>query len=95
MGEPFGDGEKTRMRRPWGVLCGWGNGLRQQEEKLLQGLRVQRFQDVMGALDLVVACDAQDAFAFVFGFTFLGVAELVAAAYAASLPLICCLGGEA
>ena len=69
--------------------------MRQQEEKLLQGLRVQRFQDVLGALESVFACDTQDAFAFVFGFTLLGVAELVAAAYAASLPLICCLGGEA
>ena len=49
----------------------------------------------MGAFDLVFACDTQDAFAFVFGFAFLGVAELVAVAYAASLPLICCLGGEA
>ena len=61
----------------------------------LQCEREELLQDVMGALDVVVACYAQDAFAFVFGFTFLGVAELVAAAYAASLPLICCLGGEA
>ena len=69
--------------------------MRQQEEKLLQGLRVERVQDVLGALESVFACDAQDAFAFFFGFTFLGVAELVAAAYAASLALICSLGGEA
>ena len=69
--------------------------MRQQEEKLLQGLRVQRFQDVICGLESVCACDTRDAFAFVFGFTFLGVAELVAAADAASLPLICCLGREA
>ena len=77
------------------MLCGWGNGLRQQEEKLLQGLRVQRFQDVICGLGSVFACDTRDAFAFVFGFAFLGVAELVAAALAASLALICSLGGEA
>ena len=67
----------------------------EQEEKLLQALRVERFQDVICGLESVFACDTHDAFAFVFGFTFLGVAELVAAAYAAMLPLICSLGGEA
>ena len=62
-----------------------------KREELHHGLRAERFEDVIRTVELVLARDARNTLALLFGLIpLLGVAELIAATDAAALPVSSC-----
>ena len=77
---------RPRSALQWRLQC--------KRDELLQGVRVEGLQDVMDALEVVFLSDAHDALAVLLRVPLLGIAELVAAADATTLPLLGSLRGE-